>query len=419
MIPIVNHNKIDDYLHKIRNAATDVDLYGSVADIISAVRLGGDQSVRDYSANYGEQLPASLKLTKYEIEAAIKKVDAETKEVLDAAESSIRTFAESVMENAEPVKLATEGYELGFQFRPVESVLCYVPGGRYPLPSTALMTAVTAAAAGVENVYLTSPGVKPEVVYAATLAGVKSIYRIGGAQAVAAFAYGTETIPRVNMVVGPGNIWVTEAKRQLQGRIGIDMLAGPSEVCIVAEAGDYAETLALDLLAQAEHDPMARSWLICDDEEFLKQVDAEVVRLRSELKLPDFVGESLMQSALILSSSADRSIELSNRLAPEHLQIIGETFENRVDDFRHYGSAFIGLRSTVAFGDYMAGQNHTLPTNGTARFSSGLSPMSFMRTQTWMKTAGNIDRLCDLTAHFAEVENLRAHAQAARNRKKL
>jgi len=417
MIPMIQFAEVEDYLEKVRGEIQDVDIYGTVADIISSIRLGGDSLLRDYSDQYGDVIDGEFELSEEEIEAAVAKVSDETKAVLEEAAEHIHVFATATMKNLKKVIVQRDGYRLGMQYKPVQNVACYVPGGRYPLPSTALMTAITARAAGVKNVYITSPGIKPEVVYAARLAKATSIFRIGGAQAVAGFAFGTRTIPAVDMVVGPGNVWVTEAKRQLQGYIGIDMLAGPSEVGILAEANDIdMETVTLDLLAQAEHDPMAKAWLISTNKELLGTVQQQLEQTRNSMHLPEYVGEALGNSALIHCESEDQCIEACNKLAPEHLMLISKQYVDRFLEFEHFGSAFLGPEATVAHGDYMAGQNHTLPTAGRARFSSGLSPLSFIRSQTWMEPTGMMNDLHEQTARFAEIENLRAHAASVRAR---
>ncbi len=301
--------------------------------------------------------------------------------------------------------------------RPVKRAACYIPGGRYPLPSTALMTAVTASVAGVKEICIVSPNLCDEILYAGTLAGVHEFHQIGGAQAIAALALGTESIEVADMIAGPGNAYVTEAKRQLFGQVGIDMLAGPSEVAIIADKGAKARWVALDLLAQAEHDPDSRVYLLTDCPELARSVVAIFPSLIDEIKgLPDYIGSVLAASAVVVLPSLTECARVSDLIAPEHLELQVADPHKLKQSVTSYGALFMGYAATVPFGDYMAGPNHTLPTNRSARFAGGLSPLTFMRGQTWLDVKEGASGLASKTAAFAAIEGLLAHEAAARAR---
>jgi histidinol dehydrogenase len=279
------------------------------------------------------------------------------------------------------------------------------------------MTVTTAKVAGVPEIILVSPRLCDEVIVAGHLAGATAFYQLGGAQAIAALALGTETIQSVDVIAGPGNAYVTEAKRQLQGTVGIDMLAGPSEVGIIADAQANPRWVAMDLLAQAEHDPMARAYLMTDSMVLAEAVQQAMVSLMDEITLPGFLAESIHESAILVLDSLEQCAEVANQMAPEHLQL------NIADPpclrplLLNYGALFVGYRATVPFGDYMAGPNHTLPTGRTARFCGGLTPLTFLRPQSWIEVpAGGGKRLARETADFAALEGLHGHAAAAKFR---
>ena len=287
------------------------------------------------------------------------------------------------------------------------------------MPSTALMTALPARVAGVAEICIVCPDMSPEIIYAGHLAGVDRFFRIGGAQAVAALAFGTETIPAVDMVVGPGNAYVTEAKRQLQGMIGIDLLAGPSEVAVIADRSPDPERVALDLLAQWEHDPDARAWLLTDSRELAESVAEALARRSRSPGFPSFLEASVEGGAILVFESLEACAAASDRVAPEHLQLAVVDPDSMKSRVKNYGALFLGREATVPFGDYMAGPNHTLPTGRTARFSGGLSPLAFLRPQSWLEVGAGLHRLASDTEAFAEAEGLPVHAEAARARKEV
>lgn len=402
------------WVHTLHRRTETGEIAQRVHTIIEQVRRDGDLALGQLAQKF--QDPEPRVITAAELQA--HEPEPEVKALLERAAANISRFAQAVAASVQPVKVESEHTVAGMRMQPVERVACYAPGGRHPLPSTVLMAGLSARAAGVPQVSLICPSPHPAVLYAARLIKAERVYLMGGAQAVAAAAFGTQTVEKVDMVVGPGNAYVTEAKRQLQGVIGIDMLAGPSEVTVLADDGADPRWVALDLLAQAEHDPMACVVLVTTSLRLAQAVAEHISRLASEVTLPDFIQESLHNSALLVFDSDEECLEAVERLAPEHLQLAVAEPETVAPRLHHYGGLFMGYQATVPFGDYMAGPNHTLPTSGTARFSSGLSPLTFLRPQCWMTTTGDFQALARDTAAFADLEGLHAHAAAARARLK-
>ena len=389
----------------------------TVRAILTQVREEGDQALLRFAEQFGDPVWSGFTLTESQIQEAIQSVPEETRQLLQRAARNIRDFSEAAIKSVQPFRLQKEGFSVGMDWRPVERVACYVPGGRYPLPSTALMTAITAQVAGVKEIILLSPDLRPETVYAGTLAGVRHFYCLGGAQAIAAVAYGTQSISAVDMVVGPGNAYVTEAKRQLQGVIGIDMLAGPSEVAIIADSGATADWVAYDLLAQAEHDPNARVYLFTTSPALAEQTrQALQAIIERETELPDFLRQGTDWARIMVLPSLAQCIDAVNILAPEHLELLVEDPGSIKDSLKHYGALFMGYHTPVPIGDYMAGPNHTLPTARSARFSGALNPLTFLRPQSWIQTSAEARALISDTQRFAQLEGLTAHALSAGSR---
>lgn len=384
-----------------------------VSAIISAVREGGDAALERIAADLKDRPPRRFMLGAEEAAALCRRLPLSSKEVIAAAAGNISKFAEGIMNSLQSVTVDYGAYQAGFEFRPVERAACYVPGGRYPLPSTALMTSLTARAAGVRDICIVSPLLCDEVLYAGYLAGVEEFIELGGAQAVSALAFGTASIGAADVIVGPGNAYVTEAKRQLFGQVGMDTLAGPSEVVIIADSQAKAEWVALDLLAQAEHDPEARVYLFTDCADFAETVNEALTASLKDLHLPDFVPAVLSESAIVVLDSLLSCARLSNFVAPEHLELHVQEPESLKENLTSYGALFMGNYAAVPFGDYMAGPNHTLPTNRAARYAGGLSPLTFLRGQSWMKVPDQAPGLAAGTAAFAGLEGLVAHRQAA------
>ena len=399
-----------------RGGTVDATVSAKVAGIIELVRREGDGAIKRLAVKFGEPEPASLLLSKEEVDVACGRVSAEGRRVIERAAENVRAFASAVVDSIKPVRLEREGFAVGLDYRPVASCGCYVPGGRYPLPSSAVMTAVTAAAAGVPEIAIASPRIRDEVVLAGTIAGVKRFYNVGGAQAVAAMALGTDSVWPVDMIVGPGNAYVTEAKRQLMGVVGIDMLAGPSEVVIVADESADPARAALEILAQAEHDPEARAWLLTSSDELASEVAREIEGMIGGVDAPPFVKENLSEQRVLVFEEEAMCVDAANDLAPEHLVLAVKDPEALKNELSNYGALFMGNDSTVAFGDYLSGPNHTLPTATTARFSEGLNPRTFLRAQSWFWPNGDISALAADTASFAAMEGLSFHAMAAKAR---
>lgn len=416
MISVQEFQNASEALSQITNPQleTNTKLEQSVKAVIQQVREDGDSALRELGQRFGDTIPETFLLSDTDIQAALNRVPAPTQALLTRAADNIRIFAEAVMQSVQPVSLNRENFQVGLDWKPVERVACYVPGGRYPLPSTALMTSVTAQVAGVREICIVSPQLCDEVIAAGKLTGVQRFYQLGGAQAVAALAFGTESIAPVDMIVGPGNAYVTEAKRQLLGVIGIDMLAGPSEVAIIADANANPHWVAADLLAQAEHDPDARAYLLTDS----KTLATGVVKALEEIissrnKLPSFLTKSNDWGRIMILSSLSDCIEVVNALAPEHLELQVAEPEKLKSQLQHYGALFMGYHTPVPFGDYMAGPNHTLPTARTARFSGGLNPLTFLRPHSWIHASEQSQSLAMDTENFAKLEGLTAHALSA------
>ncbi len=412
MIPILYGDEALNF-KPIHDEANESEIENRVKEIIASVRKDKDQALKNWAKKLNDKVTDNWLLGLESIDAACMRLPQESKDVLEIAANRIQKYASAVMSLIKPVTVDNETFQTGMDFKPVQRVACYVPSGRYPLPSTALMTAMTARVAGVKEICICTPSVCDEIIYAATLCGVSEIYQIGGAQAAAAVAFGTESVKRADMLVGPGNAYVTEAKRQLQGQIGIDMLAGPSEIAIIADCGAKPKWLALDLLSQAEHDPGARAYLFTDNKDIAEATAKEITANLDTLDLPDFVRDSVKYNAILVLPSLSKCVDKANELAPEHLQLQVKDPESLKSGLLNYGALFMGYYATVPHGDYMSGPNHTLPTGGAARYSGALNPLVFLRAQSWMKSSVKADHLGRETAQFARLEGLTAHAAAA------
>jgi histidinol dehydrogenase len=397
-----------------------------VAEIIRDVAERKDAALAEYEKKYSRSDRASFKVSAAEIKSAYAKVPEDLVEAIRFAAGNIRDFAMAQLDTVRelPLRELRPGVWLGHRVLPVDSCCCYVPGGRYPLFSTALMLAVPAKAAGVGRVFSCTPVVKgSDLPHAATLvaldiAGVDEIYAVGGAQAIAAAAHGTETVPAADLIVGPGNLYVTEAKRKVYGKVGIDFVAGPSEVLIIADETADPEIIAADLLAQAEHDPEARAILVTTTEDLAERVADEVERLLKEIDTGETARLSWeARGEILLAESLEEAVEYSNKTAPEHLEINTKDPESLVANLRNYGALFLGSGSAEVFGDYVAGTNHTLPTMGAARYTGGLWVGTFLKTCTWQKIdPEGVEVLAPAAEVMAQNEGLSAHALAARLR---
>ena len=404
-----------------REGATDVN--DSVAAIIADVRARGDAALCELTARFDRlDLPAErLRFSAAEIAEQTALVPAEDRAALTLAAERIRAYHARQM--PEDVSWTDpEGATLGWRWTPVSAAGLYVPGGQAAYPSSVLMNAIPARVAGVERLVICVPtpdgAVSPLVLLAAQLSGIDEIYRVGGAQAIAALAYGTATIAPVDKITGPGNAYVAAAKRQVFGRVGIDMIAGPSEVLVIAEGPQNPEWLALDLLAQAEHDADAQSILIATDEALAHAVAGAVDRLLPTLPRADIAGASWRDhGTIIVARDLDEAADLSNRIAPEHLELCVENPEALAARCVHAGAIFLGAHTPEAVGDYVSGPNHVLPTARSARFSSGLSVLDFLKRTTLARlTPGALARIGPAAVRLASAEGLHAHGASVEAR---
>ncbi|MBR7071508.1 MAG: histidinol dehydrogenase [Clostridia bacterium] len=393
-----------------------------VAEIIEDVRKNGDQALFAYGKKFDKADLASLAVSKEELEEAIQKVSPELIAIMEKAAKNIRKFHARQVRNSFILN-DEDGIVVGQKIIPVDRAGLYVPGGTAAYPSTVLMDAVPAKIAGVKEVVMVTPPnskgkVNPVILAAAKVAGVDKIFKVGGAQAIAALAYGTESIPKVDKIVGPGNAFVAEAKKQVFGQVSIDMIAGPSEIMIVADGKTDARVAAADLLSQAEHDKMASAVLITDSMELALAVQAELEKQIPQLLRAEIARESIDSNGkIIVADSLDTAIDIANEIAPEHLELLLDNPFDYLDKIRHAGSVFMGRNCPEALGDYFAGPNHTLPTSGTAKFSSPLSVDDFIKkTQYTYYTRDALKRVANDVGLFAEAEGLTAHAKSARIR---
>ena len=388
--------------------------------IIDEIERDGDAAVRRFAERFGECAPGDpLVLEARDLSAAADRIDRETRGVLERVAERIGTFARAQRDAIAAVDVPVPGGRAGHDVLPVASAGCYAPGGRYPLPSSALMTAVTARAAGVERVVVASPGAHPVTLAAAAIAGADAFLPIGGAHAIAAFAFGIDSHGPLDMAVGPGNKWVTAAKQLLAGRIGIDMLAGPSELLVLTDASADPATVAADLLSQAEHDPDAVPSLITTDPEQPALVNAAIAEQLAEMPTRDTAAIALGNGFCCVAPSTEQAARLASTLAPEHLEIHTSDPEHTARLVTSAGGVFIGEHAAEVLGDYGAGPNHTLPTGGTARFSAGLSVSNFLRLRTWLRIddPAAASPLTDDAAHLARIEGLIAHERSADRRR--
>ena len=393
-----------------------------VREVLAAVRENGDTAVRAYTEKWDGFVPESLRVTQEELEAGAKALDTQLYADLKEAADNIRLYHEQQKRTGYHLDLA-DGSWLGQRITALDAVGLYVPGGTAAYPSSVLMNVIPAQVAGVERIVITSPagrdGKLPDgVLAAAHILGVKEVYKVGGAQAIAALAYGTETIAAVDKITGPGNIFVALAKREVFGEVAIDMIAGPSEIAVLADETAYADEVAADLLSQAEHDKMACAILITTSETLAEQVAAEVEKQLATLPREEVARASIEKfGAIYVAETMFDAVEAINTLAPEHLEIITKNAEAVAEQVRHAGGIFIGRYSSEPVGDYFAGTNHVLPTNSTARFASGLNVDDFIKKssvvyyseKTWAENAPKIARL-------ARMEGLEGHARAVESR---
>ena len=405
-------------------AEAKVDVAGIVSEIIENVRANGDRALLAYCEKFDRVKLDSLEVSQEEIDEAFASVDEEFIRVMKKAKENIYEFHKRQVRNSF-VMQEQDGIVMGQRVTPIERVGLYVPGGTAAYPSSVLMNSVPAKIAGCGMIVMVTPPsqngkVNPAILAAAKIAGVDRIFKVGGAQAVAALAYGTETLPAVDKIVGPGNAFVAEAKKQVFGKVAIDMIAGPSEILVVADETCDADVVAADLLSQAEHDKLASAVLVTDSETLAYEVQAALERQIPKLLRREIARESIDNNGkIIVAENLMAAIDIANEIAPEHLEICTDNPFDYLSKIRHAGSIFMGKHCPEALGDYFAGPNHTLPTSGTARFSSPLSVDDFVKkSQFTYYTAEALEAVADDVALFARQEGLTAHAESAIARKK-
>ncbi len=389
-----------------------------VADIIATVRRDGDKALFDYNEKFDGAKVDALQVSKEEIEFALNDVSPEFVEILKKAAANIRKFHSKQVRNSFIIN-DEDGIVIGQKITPIEKAGLYVPGGTAPYPSTVLMDAIPAKIAGCSELVMVTPPeksgrVNSAILAAAYVAGVDKIFKVGGAQAIAALAYGTESVPKVEKIVGPGNAYVTEAKKQVNGVVSIDVIAGPSEVLMVADGKTNPKFAAADMLAQAEHDKMSTAVLITDSEELAKAVQLELDKQLSELPRKEIAGASIERNGkIIITDSIDTAVMIANEIAPEHLELCLDNPFDYLDKVKNAGSIFLGRYCPEPLGDYYGGTNHTLPTGGTAKFASPLSVDDFVKkSQYTYYTRDAFKRVADDIALFAEQEELKGHARS-------
>ena len=418
MIRIMKYGEVPNSEIFDRSMPT-VNVADKVAEILRNVRERGDAALREYTERYDHATPESLIVTQEEMREALEATDPAFMAVLERAAANIRKFHSRQVRNSFIIN-DEPGIVMGQKVIPVDRAGLYVPGGTATYPSTVLMDVIPAKIAGVREVILaTPPGrdgkISPAILAAAAVAGADRIVKAGGAQAIAALAYGTESVPRVDKIVGPGNAYVAEAKRQVYGTVSIDMIAGPSEILVVADGGSNPAWLAADLLSQAEHDRVASAVLVTDSMELAEKVRDELERQLPLLERCEIARESIDRNGrIIVADDLATVIEIANEIAPEHLELCVDNPFDWLDSIRHAGSVFLGRNCPEALGDYLAGPNHTLPTQGTARFSSPLSVDDFVKkTQYTYYTGEALARVAEDVASFARMEGLTGHARSA------
>lgn len=426
MITTVVANGKDEYKFietlKERSQSGAKDVSDIVLDILNNVRENGDKAVYDYTVKFDGKAPENVEISKEEIDSLIAGCDKDYIETLKKAAANISDFHKRQVQQSW-LTTKENGVIMGQRVRGLERVGLYVPGGTAAYPSSVLMNAIPAKLAGCKEIVMTTPPSKdgkpnPDIIAAAKIAGVDRIFLMGGAQAVAALAYGTEQVPKVDKIVGPGNIFVATAKKLLYGVVDIDMIAGPSEILIVADESANANFLAADLMSQAEHDKLASSILLTNSEKLAEEVKVELKAQSAKLERKDIIETSLKNyGAIIVCSDMEQAVKFANDLAPEHLEVCCENPMEYIGKLDNAGSVFLGNYSPEPLGDYFAGPNHVLPTSGTARFFSPLSVDSFVKKSSFIYyTEDALSEQADDIVRFAEVEGLTAHANSIKVR---
>ncbi len=418
MIKIMELGKIDkkDIFARV---TPEFDVEKTVSDIITAVKTGGDKAVLDYCEKFDKVRLANIEVSQSEFDEAMSEIEPEFIEILKKAAFNIEKFHRKQLRNSFIIN-DENGVVMGQKIIPLDRVGLYVPGGTAAYPSSVLMNAIPAKIAGCKEIVITTPPdkdgkVNPAILAAAKVAGVTRIFKVGGAQAVAALAYGTQSVPKVDKIVGPGNAFVAEAKKQVFGKVAIDMIAGPSEILIVSDGTSDPRHLAADMLSQAEHDRLASAVLVTDSINLANSVRDEIDRQLKSLERREIAEASIENNGkIIVCENLSEAIDIANEIAPEHLEISVDNPFDYLDKIRHAGSVFMGKNCPEALGDYFAGANHTLPTSGTARFSSPLSVDDFIKKMQYTYyTKDALEKVAKDVEFFAQKEGLTAHAKSA------
>ena len=422
---IIKGRQINHFIKKLKDRtsahALDHEIEETVRSIVLDVKKRGDRALREYTRRF-DRVEADLRISEQEIKKVASGLDDKAADAIKRASDRIREFHKRQIEKT--WKITDSGITTGQIIRPLDRVGVYVPGGKAAYPSTVLMNVIPAQVAGVREIAVCVPTpsgiINPYVAYAIHLLGIKEVYRIGGAQAIAALAYGTESVKKVDKIVGPGNIYVAVAKKMVFGDVGIDMIAGPSEILIIADKTANPGWIAADLLSQAEHDEMASSVLITDSERLAKRVSEEVKSQMKTLKRKDIAGKSIKKyGAIIVVRDIMEGVDIANSIAPEHLEINTSNPSRILKKIKNAGAVFIGRWSTEPIGDYAAGPNHTLPTGGTARFSSPLGVYDFIKRMSYIRVSKRgFCRIGECVETIANIEGLEAHARTIGVRKR-
>lgn len=409
----------DEAVRRGRRGAIDPHAVAEAAKIVADVRKRGEAAVRKQAERFGERADgAPLVLDRAAMEVALLSLDAETRGVLERTAGRIEAFARAQRDSITDLDIAIEGGRAGHTLVPIQAAGCYAPAGLHPLPSSALMGAIPARIAGCERVVVASPGASQVMLAAAALAGADEFLAVGGAHAVAALAYGFDRFEPIDVIVGPGNAWVTAAKHLVSMDVGLDMLAGPSELLVIADDSADPAIVAADLLAQAEHDPRAAVMLVTSSASLADTVDAELARQLPDLETRDVAERGIANGFACVVNSIDVALQVADAIAAEHVEVLTRDAEVDASRVKHGGGVFIGPQSAEVFGDYGAGPNHTLPTGGGARWTAGLSVLDFLRARTWLRidASESARHVRADAAALAKIEGLDAHRRAAEMR---
>lgn len=413
---LVGLEKSSFYNFITKSQKSDLEVTKQVEEIIAKTKKAGDKALIDFSNKFDKtnfKKPRDFIVSEAEIKSAEKQVSSEVKSALKTAFKRIKIYHQKQLPKDFQFQ-DQDGVKLGNIWRAIESVGIYVPGGSASYPSSVLMSAVPALVASVKNISICVPSsankINPAVLYAAQLCGVKRIYKIGGAQAIAALAHGTNSVAKVNKIFGPGNAYVATAKKLLFGEVGIDMIAGPTDITIIADKNNNAAWIAADALSQMEHGPDSKAFIIVDDENFADEISAAIFAMAKKLPRYNIIEKSLKNSAIFVIKNLEQSVHITNFIAPEHLEISTKNSENLVKKIHNAGAIFLGKYTPEAIGDYIAGPSHTLPTEGSAKFSSGLSVYDFIKRISLISCdKKSFDKLAKATSSLAACEGLEAH----------